>query len=213
MVSNSKKLTCNLVYNSIASNYSFLRFNETTGVFEVKLNIAKSLLPSPLSGLTSVQMSTVKLGENCDLLSYLTEVYSIGSNLVKISSTLSVQASSSNLYYIVANNSLYRYSAASLSYTILLSLGTMTKYGMQSYENQVVVWGAVNQISGVQYNVNQTIYHIVVENNIASSFSQTNIISYENDGMIVPVKLSPTLSKVHIEYISSPGNATKTIRF
>ncbi len=89
----------------------------------------------------------------------------------------------------------------------------MTKYGMQSYENQVVVWGAVNQISGVQYNVNQTIYHIVVENNIASSFSQTNIISYENDGMIVPVKLSPTLSKVHIEYISSPGNATKTIRF
>lgn len=133
--------------------------------------------------------------------------------MVKISSTLSVQASSSNLYYIVANNSLYRYSAASLSYTILLSLGTMTKYGMQSYENQVVVWGAVNQISGVQYNVNQTIYHIVVENNIASSFSQTNIISYENDGMIVPVKLSPTLSKVHIEYISSPGNATKTIRF
>ena len=133
--------------------------------------------------------------------------------MVKISSTLSVQASSSNLYYIVANNSLYRYSAASLSYTILLSLGTMTKYGMQSYENQVVVWGAVNQISGVQYNVNQTIFHIVVENNIASSFSQTNIISYENDGMIVPVKLSPTLSKVHIEYISSPGNATKTIRF
>lgn len=133
--------------------------------------------------------------------------------MVKISSNLSVQASSSNLYYIVANSSLYRYSAASLSYTILLSLGTMTKYGMQSYENQVIVWGAVNQISGVQYNVNQTIYHIVVENNIASSFSQTNIISYENNGMIVPVKLSPTLSKVHIEYISSPGNATKTIRF
>lgn len=72
MVSNSKQLTCNLVYNSIAGNYSFLQFDERSGVFSVKLNIAKILLPSPLSDLTSTQMSAVKLGENCDLMLYNT---------------------------------------------------------------------------------------------------------------------------------------------
>jgi hypothetical protein len=197
--SSSNELTCSMVYNQASNIYAFLFFNFDSETFSTKASFNTSSLPSPLNSLNLSQMSSAIVGDNCDLLRYGSSIYSISTTAVtKITGTTIVQASSSDLYYAMAGNILYRYSQASISYSqLFVPLTVYSSYKVASYENRVVVWGASSQNVSGRYNVNQTIYILIDNNGAANLLRQYNIVSFQNPGQWVPVQLSPELTKIH----------------
>lgn len=90
-------------------------------------------------------------------MEYQGAVYTINTTGISSLSGLPslVQAQSSDLYYVVSGNSLYGYSAGAFSH--LKTLTGYEKYGMNSYSNQVVVWGANSTGSANNYIVTQSV--------------------------------------------------------
>lgn len=209
-VSNKNKLTCNLVFNHATNNYAFLKFVSSDATFITKLTLALSGFPAALNSLTPNQMKTVTLGSNCDLMMYDNKVYSISSSgLSLISGNLSIQAVSSDMTYVVASNAVYRYAAN--SYTRILGLISHTNYWITSFGSAFVVWGATSQPSASNYNVNQTIYVVNDVIGAADPPFSYSIVSYNNKLTYVPVHTSPSLTKLHFQFISNPSNTTSEV--
>lgn len=123
-------------------------------------------------------MATLKLGESCNLLKYGNQVYKISaSGLVSTNFPAAIQDSSSDLKYLISANILFKYSAASNSYSQLATLASHTTYSIYTWLNQIVAWGASSTSSGSKFIVNQTIYAILDNSGSANIFYQQNILA------------------------------------
>ena len=140
---------------------------------------------------------------------YNNEVFSVSSQGVSAMSGLSspIQASSSDLQYVVSGNILFSRSGS--FFTSIATLNTHTNYWIKSRFNQIVVWGASAVQNGTNstYTVSQTVYFIAG----SSVIQQIAITAYENFQNRVPVFVSPEFTKVHFEYRASPTNNSVTI--
>jgi len=140
---------------------------------------------------------------------YNNEIFSISSQGIAAISGLSspIQASSSDLQYVVSGNILLSLSGS--TYTSILTLITHTKYWIKSKSNKIVVWGASAVQNGTNstYTVSETVYIIVGSNLI----QQVALTAYNNAADRVPVFVSPQFTKVHFEYHASSTNNSVTI--
>ena len=203
-----------MVHNPSANNYSFLLFDEYLNTFTVKANLNQASFPASLSSLNSTQMANILLGQNCDLLRYNNEVFSISSQGLSSASgfTSPIQATSSDLQYLVSSNQLYSYLTASNTYASILQLNSHTNYYLKTWFNHIITWGATPTYNGTNgtYTVSQTVY-IISNDNGASILKQIPITAYFNSLDNVQVFVSPELTKVHFEYRPSPSNTTISI--
>ena len=187
-----------MVHNPVAGNVSFLFFDEYFGDFTVKANLLQSTLPSPLNSLNLTELGNIKVGQNCDLIRYQNRVFSFDVNGVYNTSGLgnTIQASSSDLVYVISNNVLFKKDFTSNVYNQLASLIPYTNYWVKSSFNNIIAWGS-SSINGS--TVNQTVY-AMLDSNI---FHQDTFVAYSVTGNSVPVQYSPYLSKISYQYRTS----------
>jgi hypothetical protein len=194
IVSNKQRLTCSLIYSANTSTYAFIALNRTSNTFAVRTTAAKSALPTQLSSLSTVQMANVLLDQSCESLRYGNNIWSIsitGSLTTLTGFGSSIMASSSDLQYVVASNTLYRRSSTT-GYTALTVLATQTNYWVKSWLNRVVVWGSTSSAgTNGTYDITQTVYAILDNNGAANVFLTRSISSFSNLGTSVPVHISP----------------------
>ena len=165
LASSKDTLSCNLVYNQVAKNISFLTFNNTANSFVLSANIALSSLNTTI---TDSQLSSLVVGEYCKSISFMNQIYNVQSTKLVVRPTLSnIQAFSSDFGYIVANNALLSYSSASNSYITLMNLTSYTKYNVVSLDNHIIVWGSSYQTSNLKYSVTQTVYALLDQSGVA----------------------------------------------
>ena len=144
-------------------------------------------------------MANVKLGSNCDLMRYNNEVFTISSTAVSSVGSLNgltIQASSSDLQYLVAGNNLFKYSSAANNYTSMTTVAVHPDYWIQTLANKIVIWGSNSTASGAKFNVNQDVY-VMVDNSSITTIHHQALTSFNNVGTSIPVHVSPLLSKIH----------------
>lgn len=135
-------------------------------------------------------MASIQVGDNCDLILYNSKVYLVGTTFTLLTGILNVEAASSDLYYIVTNNSLYAYSTTSKSYVIVQSLGGFMTYSLKASEDRIIVWGS-NWAAAVNstFDINQTVW--VVTSSGSSLLTQWSLSAFRHPTNIVNVRCSP----------------------
>jgi hypothetical protein len=157
-------------------------------------------------------MAQVMLGESCNLLRYGNQVYSISSSgLTSVGFTSTIQASSSDLQYLISGGILYKYSAATNSYSQFRTLAGHSTYWISSSSNKIVAWGADAAPSGPKFTINQTIYAILDNSGSANVFFQQNFQAFESVGQRIQVHVSPLMRKLHYEYIATASGTSPTV--
>lgn len=212
VASNPDRLKCSLVHNPSAGNYSFLMYDEFAGTFNVTANLAQSSFPASLNSLNSTQMSNVLLGENCDLFKYSNQIFTVSSTGVSAVSGLSspIQATSSDLQYVVSGNTLSKYSGSG-SYSFFTSLTSHTNYWVRSFYNQIIVWGASSTSNGNGTNTVSQNINFILDSGSAQVLEQISFTAFNNINSQVQVSISPEMTKVLFEYQASSSNTTTTV--
>lgn len=151
------KMTCALVHSQAQATYGFLYLDELTGSLSIKSVVPESSLSSPFSSMNLTQMGSVEVGDYCDLIRLSSNVYSVGQTFTLTSSN--VVAASSDLYYLIANHSLFLYSAVSKTFAAVQSLGSYDSYSLSSSYDRVVVWGgSATAAANSTFDVTQTVW-------------------------------------------------------
>ena len=211
VASNGDRLKCSLIHNPSTSTYAFLKYDDFAGTFVDTASVLQSDMPSPLNSATTTQMGSITLGQNCDLFIYSGQVYTIGTQISSVSGISStIQASSSDLQYIVAGSTLF--ASASGSYTSLRTLASHTNYWINSIYNQIVVWGSTATQNGTNstYTVSQNIY-IILDSGSAQVLQEISMTAYNSYTNRVQVLTSPELTKVLFEYNNDAANFSSTV--
>ena len=120
-----------------------------------------------------------------------------------------VQAQSSDLYYVVSGNSLYSYSTGVFS--SLKSFAGFEKYGISSYSNQIIVWGANSTGSANNFIVTQFVQILKVNSGSVSLISTLSFNAFSSLTDYVVMRTSPLLTKLYFEYLENPLNTSSTI--
>lgn len=126
-------------------------------------------------------------------------------------STLTVLAYSSDLTYIVAGNSLYKYNTAIQNYSSIYNLATFTNYKIVALNNRIVVWGWTPTPTNSKFSIVQTAYFLIDNAGIITTLATAPVTAYNLPTSVLTVSVSPLLTKVHYEYYMYPNNYTYSI--
>jgi len=176
------------------------------------VNFTQTQLPTFIRNLTAAQIgSDIKLGTGCNLGRFNNNIFNLSSNGITILTTPSwiIQAQSDSLVYIVANQSLYKYSSVSLSYSPIFSLDIYQQYSLLNKDNQIVIIGSNSSINvnSSTYEVIQKIYILKDNEGVINNLATYNFVSSANLNSTVPVFVSPLMSKLQFEYTASTNNS------
>jgi hypothetical protein len=190
----------------VNGNYGFASFQSGA------LSFLGSL---PASAISSSALSNLILGSDCQLLNIGQSFYSISSSigqgsLVEVARPASwtLQAGSNNGQYVIASNSLYKYSSS--GYSSLIALKTYQSYRLINSDNRLIVIGSNSSLS-TTYTVTQTVY---VLTEAAGTVTIIGMIELSGSSIssFIPVHASQQLTKLHYEY-NSLVNGSKVIVF